>query len=352
MDFAKWYEAVSIKPNPQAIALRNRNIQTIAGNLNRPTIEALIRLTFQSSQNASASELANLRATYALDGDAVGDAELSLLAAATLFQALGKENATAGLAAMLVLTTSFGGLRSLEQPMDIVGMAKNTVKTLSDSSRRRPAFTNNKPTISVDAADAISKLQAIDTAQISAAFTALATATSNAVANLWRRQLQFETSVQKYVRMQDEELDMLWWLQGGRSNYQNLLFSEIPENQRPLILANELAQVTSTLPGPLAVEALLSRANISNDVSLTISAVLQDIPLDWIKSIYDEGLATHISSVTTPIHEAFKRRLEVDGKSAWIPVWAAVCGLQETATLGSLDLSMLLYREILVLRGE
>jgi len=101
--------------------------------------------------------------------------------------------------------------------MDLVGMAVNAIVSLADSSRRRQPFQLGKaPTTNVDPSDAIQKSQNIDPASMAAAFASLAASFNTAVASLAKRQLQFEQGVQKYVRIQDEELDMLWWLQGGR----------------------------------------------------------------------------------------------------------------------------------------
>jgi hypothetical protein len=60
--------------------------------------------------------------------------------------------------------------------------------------------------------------------------------------------------------VQDEELNVLWWLHGGHSELAKVPFGELPVAQRPLVLAAELSDLSTILPGPPSLAALLSRA--------------------------------------------------------------------------------------------
>jgi hypothetical protein len=352
-DFAQWYAVVSLQSDDAHREVRWKGVQNASQGVTRPTMETLVRLAFRSRQQVASGELAALRNKMAGEAGPPGDEELILLAAATLAHILQKGDSSSAMAATLITVANFGGFRSLKQPMDLVGMATNTITLLADSSRRRQAFTLGKaPTTNVDPADAVEKSKSVDSANMAAAFTSLAVSFNAAVASIARRQQQFEQAVQKHVRIQDEELDMLWWLQAGRSLSLNIPFADIEPNQRPLVLARELADATFALPGPLTIDALLSRAGIADDVPITITAAVQSLTSQWLADAIPEDRIARVSPVTTPIHEAIKRRLEVHGADTWIPAWASVCDLDQGGQLSTLRLAELAYREHLLVRFE
>lgn len=353
-DFSGWYDAVSLQCDAALLGIRWTCVQSVAKSANRSTMETLVRLAFRSRQAAAPSEVAALRSSLTGDASPPGDEELGLLAAAVLAQILDKSGTPAATAATLVTVADFGGLRRFQQPMDLIGMAANAITSIADTSRRRQAVAlANAPATNIEEAGILEKLQGnADPTNISATFSALIAMVNAATANLSKRQLQFEHSVQKHVRMQDEELDMLWWLQGGRSFSLDVPFADIEAAQRPLVLSRELADFTFALPGPLAINSLLSRAGIAEDVPMTVAEAVQSLTPEWLEQAIPESFASRISAVTTPIHEAIKRRLEVRGEDTWIPAWASVCDLDRDGQLSALQLAELAYREQLLIRFE
>ena len=167
---------------------------------------------------------------------------------------------------------------------------------------------------------------------------------------LAERQDEFAHRALQYISIQDEELNMLWWLQGGHSDTLKQPFAEIPREQRPFVLARELAEATYAIPGAAAIESLLARAGVDDAEPVEIAAAIQALPLNWLKTAIPEVDASKVSSVTTPLHEAFKRRLEVEGHDTWIPTWASVCDIDPAAKLSALRLADLCYCEQLIIR--
>lgn len=351
-DFARWYEAVSLQADAALLEARWKSVQAVAQTTSRAQMEALVRLAFRSRHPSGASEVAAIRTEMTGEtGNPPGDEELCLLAAAALAQLLQKGEANAATAATLVTTTSMGGMRPVQQPMDLVGLAAGAIASQAESSRRRPPIGNGTaaPT-TVNSADAIANAKTFDAAHMEAAFTALAAATSTALAGLTRRQQTFEQSVIRHVRIQDEELDMLWWLQGGRSFSMDTAFANIPQEQRPLVLAQELAAITFALPGPIAIAALLARAGTGDVAPTSVVTAVQSVPLDWLKRAIPEDRDAKVSPITTPIHEAIKRRLEVHGEDTWMAVWASVCEVDQATQLSAARIAELVYREHLLIR--
>nr|WP_255488348.1 GTPase-associated system all-helical protein GASH [Rhodanobacter sp. MP1X3] len=312
----------------------------------------MVRLAFRSRQSASTSELATLKSTLAGEAGPVGEEELNLLAAATLAVILSKADSSAALAATLIRTTHLGGLRVVTQPMDLIGMATNTMRSISDTSRRRQVLkTASSATINFAPVEALEAVKTFDQEHIEKAFVGLVQSTKLVLQTLAKQQLQYEQAVSSYVRIQDEELDMLWWLHGSSSFSMSIPFSEIPALSRPLVLAKELADMTATLPGPLGIQALLSRAGVAADVPVNVQESVQNLAIEWLRTALPEANSPNVSPVTTPIHEAMKRRAEVHGDDSWMGVWASVCDVKSDERLCALSFAELAYYERLLIHG-
>jgi len=341
-EFLGWYEAVALSVESDVADARWAAVQALAASAAHEELEALIRAAFRAKQNSA--KTAAVRAKLAGQGGAIQDEEFRLLAAATLAVILCTNQPAAARAATMIGTTHLNGLRSVKQPVDIIGPAESARLALARTTRRRPPLKMAQmPELDVDATQAVESDGQNDALQL------LATACSTIIQSLAQRQSDFEQRAMQYICIQDEELNMLWWLQGGHSDTLNQPFAGIPREQRPFVLARELAEATYAIPGAAAVESLLARAGV-DEGELEIAAAVQALPLDWLKSAIPEDDAAKVSSVTTPLHEAFKRRLEVEGQDTWIPNWASVCDIDPAAKLSPLRLADLCYCEQLVIR--
>lgn len=342
-EFTGWYEAVALPVDPEVVNARLTAVQTVAKAVTHDELEALIRSAFRAKQQAAAMTGA-IRAKLAGACGALGDEEFRLLAAAALTYVLRANDDSAALAAAMIGTTSLSGLRTLKQPMDIPGLASTTRAALARSIRRRPVL--RMPAMPLLAVDPEKAVEAEDPNE---ALKLLAAACSEVAQALAERQSEFEQQTARYISIQDEELNMLWWLQGGRSQTLGQPFADIPRDQRPIVLACELAEATFAIPGAASIQSLLARAGVDDLEPLTIAAAVQSMPTEWLRDACPSELEAKISPVTTPLHEAFKRRLEVDGDS-WVAGWASVCDIDPGTKLSPLQLADLCYCEQLVLR--
>jgi hypothetical protein len=340
-EFLGWYDAVALPVEPDAADARWVAVQALAASATHEELEALVRAAFRARHNSART--AAVRAKLAGVGAAMQDEEFKLLAAATLAVILRTDQPAAALASMMIITTHLGGLRPVRQPVDIISPAASARLALTQTTRGRPPMKMGPmPELDVDATEALASEDQDERLQL------LATACTTIMKSLAQRQSQFEQRAMQYIRIQDEELNMLWWLQGGHSATLDQSFGEIPPEQRPFVLARELAEATFAVPGVAAIEPLLARAGV-DDGELEISAAIQALPLDWLRTAIPDGDAAKVSSVTTPLHEAFKRRLEVEGQDTWIPNWASVCDINPAAKLSALRLGDFFYCEQLVI---
>jgi hypothetical protein len=346
-EFNSWYSTLELTDNEKIRAARWDQIQAILKSPSWQLLEALTRLAFGTK--LTTAQATSVRDRFSKDSHAPGDAELSLLAASALSILLKKRGAAAAKTATFVIAATCAGQRSPQQPMNLIGIAEDALAETAEASRRRPVLELEKPSsATVDASAAIAALQSGELAQLQNALAALASAVSKTMATFISRQRQFEAVVQEHVRIQDEELDVLWWLQGKHSTELNVPFESVPTVQAPLVFAKELADLTTVLPGPTSVSALLSRAGVAQDAQVKISEVVQALPINLLDRLIHEDRADKLSSTSTPILEAVRRRQEVNGQDDWVRAWSTVCGLNPDTQVSSLKLAEAAYRELIL----
>ncbi|MDL5034330.1 GTPase-associated system all-helical protein GASH [Pelomonas sp. APW6] len=340
-EFQRWYEAVQLALDPHAMEARWAAVQALARSVNDAELDALARAAFRSDQTTVATSA--VRTKLADKGGAMPDEEFALLAAVTLTVILQQGEPAAARAATMIGTAHFKGLRKVRQPMDLVGLAADARLALARTTRRRPSLElGPMPSLEVDTT------QAEETEGSDERISLLAEAFTGVVQQLAERQAAFEQRALHYVSMQAEELDMLWWLQGGRTQA-GQLFSEVSREQQPFVLARDLAEVTFALPGASAIGSLLERAGIEDSEPMEIANAIQALPIEWLKTALPDADKHKASPVTTPLHEGIRRRLEVRGESTWIAGWAGVCDIDSAARLTPLQLADLCYCEQLLL---
>jgi hypothetical protein len=338
----------------QDAALTEKRRKAIEGHVEAVTksdLALLAKLAFRLKPQMGSPEVAALRQALGNDAAQPGDDELIMLSASALAAAINSDaDSIAALAATVVSSMSCSGLRELKQPMDLIGMAENVLRQLSETARRRPSLEQVKlvaPT--VDRNDE-ALIQAVNTGALLNVAQALAAATNKAISAMARRQRDFEAAVQKYVNIQDEELDILWWLEGGHSFDLSLDFSKVAAEHLPLAIARELGNLTKVLPGPPALSSLLSRTGLLDGPLQSIPDAVQGMPQEWLNKAV-EGLPNEgISAPLTPILFAMQRRHEVFGKDDWIAAWSTTTGLPREAVLSPIQLAATAYREFSLTR--
>jgi len=213
-------------------------------------------------------------------------------------------------------------------PMDLDALAETSIARIAESQRTRPIRTKLTLKRSKDA------LAQFDAAGVSSAFDRAAEAINSAFA-----------SSDKFIAIQDEELDMLWWVLNERSDDLGRGFKDLPAKAQPLILAKELAHATAFCPGPRSVKGLLSRCGLKDSKKIIIADAVNECDLDWLTAL---PMPAPLSPLAHPIHAAVARRIETGDKTTWVASWATTAGLDEKQSLSALSLGNLFYREQLL----
>ena len=356
-DFPRWLAATGMGDNEARRNARWEGIRALARDSDRAQVETLLRIALKSRHAAPSTDLEAIRNTFYKADNTFemkgNDKELQILASAALAAVMSLSDDTAADAAVTISAALVSGHRKPNLPMDLNVLANAAITRIAESNSKRPnlsAFVStDAPKFDFEKASAKTKENSWE--GVAAGFTLAADATRAGMAALAKRQALAIGEIDRFLRMQDEELQMLWWLTGERSLDLDERFEAVTAELQPLLFAKELADATEFLPGPRSVRALLSRAGLKDRKKVAISSVMNAAPPGWVQTFMPEA---ELSPVTTPLHFALSRQRETGAGEAWVAGWAATVELPSDLGLTPLALALLFYRErlLMLLGGE
>ena len=332
--FANWHSFVSLGDDRPRLQTRWEGVSSVVKDADRNTVEGLLRLAYRSRQGPERGVLQAIRQAFkAADGAfemSGNDRELQVLAGACLAVLMESEQDIGPIAALSATTAGLNGARNPDLPMKLGAIGETEIVRWGETRRERPDLTTHFASEQV-----VSELMENQSWEsVGEAFELVGSA--------------FE-AVDDFLRVQDEELQILWWLTGQHSSAYNCAFDAIPAQALPLVLATELADKTTVVPGPPSVEGILSRAGLKRRRKIRIAAAVNAADSKWLEGVIGEF---DPSPVSTPLHEAIRRQLETGPGDAWVAGWAASTGVEATYALSGLTLGNLFYRERLLLLFE
>lgn len=347
-DFARWY-AEAFMDEAARRDLRWKGVVEVAASADHETVEVLIRLAFPTPVPASGRKSEKLTAVHSSlvqtisGGDTAFDPthsarELQVLAAAVLARLV----PTMPDAALVVTTASMAGTRKPDLPMDLAGLAEAALVKLSERKQVRQDFAEIELAApKVDYKFNAEILETMEAEQIQAEFDRLHDATAAAIERVVAGQNRVVKVLLDRQELDEEELQMLWWLTGGYSHVSDKPFAKIDEKLRPFSLAHELAEMTAVSPGPGSVRAMLLRAGVGT-TKLKLADAVNAPSAEWAKEVSDSAL---VSPVTTPVHFALEQRAELGSTDTWQAAWSGLTGLPLDLQLPAVKLAELFYRE-------
>jgi hypothetical protein len=342
-DFPRWYREVGIDENRDRLQRRWAGVSTLVQTMTKKDIENALRITFRAKSVPSADGLANIRRSFKDVDDLFdmqgNDREVEVLCGACLAVLMERDDDRAALGALAVTTAALNGTRAAELPMNLANLAEAAIGRIAECKRKRPDsehLLSGFPKLSFGPAK--EKLQQLDANGIGAAFDAAEAAVTQALK-------EFGNSIGKYIAIQDEELEMLWWVVGEHSEYRDQLFKDVGVKAQPLVFAKELADATGFLPGPSSVKGLLARAGLKESKKITIPEAVNACEASWLRSL---GEKADTSPLSMPIHFAIGRKLETSDDDSWLAGWSSGCGIDGNKTFPMLTLGTLFYRERLL----
>ena len=354
-EFARWYGAVSLDDDQARRQARWEGVSAIVGDADRNTVEGLLRLAHGSRQKPAGDVVEAVRQAFKAADDRFemsgNDRELQILAGACLAVLMETYTYIGAVASLMATTAGIGGGREPDLPMELAALAEEAIVRHGEANRKRPSFEDHLSTPKLDFKAAAAKVMEQQSWEsIAEAFKLAANKTSGAMRLIAEARANDVQTFDDFLRAQDEELNMLWWLTNQRSSDYDCAFDQIPSDARPLVLASELAEKTEFLPGPPSVKGILSRAGLKAHENVRIADAVKGADSAWLQGLVDDEV--NPSFVSTPLHVAIKRQLETGASEAWVAGWAASTGVNNDYALSGLDLGNLFYRERLLMRFE
>jgi len=348
-DFIKLCQTISLGEDKDLYQKRWTGVLAIIKEINPQDIETVIRVVFRSKQPPDKETLNRIRQRFKVADDLFllsgNDPELELMCAAILINLFERMGKNASLAALAVTTTAMNGARKPAVSIDLVGRAEESLNKNARSVRQRPDMGKllSVAAPKLNFTDVISKVpNPIETTGVIAALNSVSEVIQKNINGIHTQSSKIMSELNRYIAVQDEELQILWWLVGGQSWSKNQPFSEVAANSRPIIFAKELADFTRVYPGPEGIRGILSRTGLQNDIEITIPDALNACDKEWLSLLLNDASP---SAVTLPIHSAIARKIETGDSESWIPGWIASAGLPKKTKLSMLTLGELFYRE-------
>lgn len=352
-DFPSWHHVIGIGDEEALRQKRWAGVSAVADGADSNDIEALIRLAFKSRQPAATPQVQKIReafktadTTFDMEGN---DRELQVMAAAALVALMDIGSDWGAEAALGINTADLNGARRPDLPMDLRVLAENAIDQIAETKRIRPSLEAALPkaVLKFDFEKAAAKVREQQNFEgVEEGFNLAAETVHQAFVEMGRRQDNAVQALESFIRLQDEELQMLWWLNGQRSEDFDCAFSAVAADAKALVFAKELADHTGSLPGPASVKGLLSRAGLKVRKKIVISTAINAANSEWLQTLVPEG---EPSPVSTPIHYGIKRQLEIGPGEAWIAGWASAIDVPDKLAVSPLGLGVLFYRERLLL---
>jgi hypothetical protein len=349
-EFPRWYRPVDMGANRDRLDVRWKGVVDVVQKADTRSVETLIAVALRAKPHPEPADIAALRGHFKTADDLFdmegNDRELEILSGAALATLFGNDSDAAARAALATTTASCFGVRTADFPLDLATAAETAIARISEDRRKRPDLSRSiiKSTTQIGLdPDKIKNLKDnLNGDTVLAALEALSGQVNKATNDLGRSINSAVQSIRTFTAIQDEELQMLWWLFGARSKMMDRPFAEIPADAQPIMLAAEVAGATECLPGPASVKPLLSRAGLKERKKCSIPAAINACDSILLRTFVGD---TPPSPVTQPLHFAIKRKLETGDDTSWIAGWSAITGIGSDFVLPGIELGNLFYRE-------
>lgn len=350
-DLPRWLRVLEVIPNASTQEKRRVGIEALLKQAMRADVETMIRLGLKTKQSPSTEAIARIRQPIKTADDSfhnyANDRELQILCAAALAELLRRHGDIPAVAALGLSTATILGVNKPDLPFDLAEAAEFAILAQAETRRRRPDFgkllSAAFPQAEFDKVAAA--FNPVDLNNVAPALTALVDAVRASHNALLQRCNDGLDAASAFINLQDEELEMLWWLLGERSTEMDRPMAKVSREERPFVLGKELADMTLHSPGPPAMKSLLGRGGAKESDRVTIPACVNACDVDWLKRLVD---GADPSPVTRPLHLAIKRKLETGDDESWIAGWAAATEVNREQKFSALQVGMLFYRERLL----
>lgn len=346
-NFSDWYRPVTFGHDRETINLRWQGVEATIQGLEFPIAMDLVLLAF-GRPALSVKEIEKFRQyfkdvdpTFSTSGN---DLEVQTLAGCVL-GILCIDKHDWGEVPFAIVTASACKKRVPIVEFDLVGMASERIRLEGIQARKRQTMSmleidSYKQTLDQAIAPFLNN-QGIPHAV--EALKQMNVVLEKSFASLQENIKKEINQLQEVLTIQDEELQMLWWMTGGWSEMWKSTFHNLDNKARPILLAKEASEMTELFSEPPSLKAVFYRVGIDESTELNIPDSVNACGLEHLKTLSPQSPPC---SILFPMHFAISRAIETGADNTWIPGWSKVSGIDEKAKVMPIELALQFYREI------
>ena len=352
-EFATWYSCVDLDASAERLNARWAGVSTLVEIDEDEHSEYLLDIfmkkpgAFTGPQGDFMREaFVDADPTFPLSGNEVEMALLAEIILAVLLDTSEYHPFVGGIA-NLIYSTLHGGVVKVNSATDLLSRVKHAMRFQGNAVRKREPLPNPqqtyRPVIKIDNCfEEDSNLADPETAKT--ILKKIIAKAASAMGTLAQQARDEREALERTLRIQDEELDLLWWASNGQSETTGEQFSSMAQKGKALIAACEAADLTQFRPGPASISGLLEKAGIKASKKVSVSEAVDACDEAWLREIQGDHVTTR-----TPIHYAIGQRLLSPDSNTWLDHWTAITGIDASIKRSEVTMADLFYQERLVL---
>jgi len=331
--FADWYRSAAVVLPEGRLEKRWEGIEALTEAINRDWVVYLAKLFVRADSEEAAHK--EIRAVFHERDDTFpykdNTEELRVLAGATLHHVIEQNGPHSLLAALALVCGSFGDRRRSQPTPEHLNTALRYLASTSAADRK--ASDQKIEDLTAITNERLAQLlpqQPFSNNQLPSTYSPIL-ATFAEMATQHTQLLTALQSLAYRLKIREEELDFLWWLEAEFSRDLQRSFSDIGYTVGCLIFPSELADLTVRAPGPSSIIAILlralRRANApAASTTLTLLDAVNACPSEWRQNV-QKKLNFSPYETLCPIHLAIAKSLTTDSPNEWQPVFRKVCNI-------------------------
>lgn len=359
-NFADWYREADLKADSDILENRYTAIKNYSENIDEAKCLNLVRLLLGHTVDEA---FINEFTKYFSDVDTAFPTrdnlfELSVLSGATIVNIIEVVENYDYIIALATLTGSFLPHSDNPPVSDIIFEAQKFLNDEAESLRSNllvtssSKITSNKKIITALEKNRknIADGEVEDHNELGAMFNQAISETVNQLTILAKEFQKTTKKMSTSINLLSEETNILWWIFGEYSRDLNVKMSSFEPEAVCVIAGKELTDLIDTPPGPLSVDAFLTKIMESGRSDIPDKVTLKDAinksPKDWREQWVKDR---KIENMICPIHFAAKTSLLTEDDDSWGSVYKKSTGdflLEKTP----LDFAKQLYWEGLLIK--
>ncbi len=220
--------------------------------------------------------------------------EIRVLAGSCLAEVIENSEEIAALAAASIVCANFETAYKEPPVNDILKASMTRICQISSDIRadliypelREYKFSHNKALLDLKKSSEANNLTQV---LLVSPLTDVILELGDDVSKLYKAIREYINTAKKRLEIVSEEINALWWLNADWSETMHTSFSEMDSNAAPIVAGAELAELITTIPGPMSSKAILERViskNLSADApqEISIAKAVNALSEDWMKS--------------------------------------------------------------------